>query len=516
MTENQLFDQLIKKNSTNNKFLYIGRLLQRAAHNHPQQTALLCEQEFINFLQLYERASALSSWLINNGIKPRDRVIVYIYNSIEFYVAYYAVLQVGAVVVPLNIFLKERELEHIMNDSQCSLIIASRDLIERVKKVNGSHQLPLILAAEEISSIAKVANQAQQFEPIELDDHEMAVLLYTSGTTGLPKGVMISSYNAIINTMQGITRFKPNQQDRMLAALPLFHSFAQNTYVWLPFFLGITVIIVPRIERRFILSAIENHKPTIIAAVPAFYGLLCLFKTVPLESVRIFISGGDALPDKIRAAFELLYRRKLISGYGMTETSPFVSGSFEDEAVINTCVGKPLVAIEYAIRDEQGNELSKGTVGQLWLKGPNVMLGYYNAPEMTNEVIRNGWLSTGDLAYVDEKERFVITGRYKDLIKHKGFNIYPQEVENVLLLHPNVIRAAVIGIAEDQFGEIPVAYVQLREKQENIDQVLKDLCIKNLADYKVPKKFIATVEDLPTTATGKVDKKALRALYEKN
>lgn len=512
MNEKKLFDQLVKENSVDGKLIYIGQLLERAARTYPEKIALFCENESITFASLYEQSAAISQWLTAQGVKPRDRVLIYVYNSIEFYAIYYAILQIGAIVAPLNVFLKERELEHIIADANPKLIVVSQELLDRVR-VHETHLL--ITTPEEIKKASAIYTSVD-FKPFALDDHEMAVLLYTSGTTGLPKGVMISSSNAVINTIQGIIRFNPMPHDRILAALPLFHSFAQNTYVWTPLFLGIAVVIVPKIERRYILQALQLHKPTILAAVPAFYGLLCLLKTAPLDSVRIFVSGGDSLPDKIRAAFELLYRRKLVNGYGMTEMSPFVAASFEDEAVVNTSVGKPLVHIEYAIRDDQGNKLEQGRVGQLWLKGPNVMLGYYNESVMTEEIIKNGWLSTGDLAYIDEKGRIIITGRYKDLIKHKGFNIYPQEVENVLLLYPNVLRAGVIGIPDQEFGEIAVAYVQLREAEESIEASLKEFCIKNLADYKVPRQFIISTEELPLTTTGKVDKKALRAKYEQN
>ncbi|HZW61116.1 MAG TPA: AMP-binding protein, partial [Candidatus Babeliales bacterium] len=240
------------------------------------------------------------------------------------------------------------------------------------------------------------------------------------------------------------------------------------------------------------------------------YGLLALLKTAPLESVRLFLSGGDVLPDKIRSAFELIYRRKICSGYGLTETSPFVSGDITEETVITTNVGKPLIAIEASFRDENGQELPPNTIGQLWLKGPNIMRGYYNAPEMTAAVIKDGWLNTGDLAYQDAKGRIIITGRMKDIIKHKGFIIYPPEIENVIMTYPNVLQAAVVGKPDVQTGEIPIAFVQLRKDEPDIKKALHELCVKNLANYKVPREFICSTNPLPATATGKIDKKKLR------
>jgi len=220
------------------------------------------------------------------------------------------------------------------------------------------------------------------------------------------------------------------------------------------------------------------------------------------------------MPDKIRSYFSLLYGRKICSGYGLTETSPMISADLEDVLVSTNTVGKPVIGLQCVAKDEQGNDVPRGEVGELWVKGDNVMLGYYNAPEATADTMHDGWLKTGDLVYFDAQGKIVISGRIKDLIIHKGFNIYPQEVENVLISHANVLRAAVIGRMDDEHGETPIAYVQLRQAQEGIERELKKLCMQNLASYKIPREFICVTKDLPTTATGKINKKALRAAYE--
>lgn len=493
---------------------YVGCLLQRAARDYPQTTALISEEGSYTYHTLYEQAAALSCQLIERGIKPRDRILLFMHNSAAYYVAYFASMQVGAVIAPLNIFLREQELAHIIADATPALIICSTELLETVHKASPDKLLPPVMTEKDILSLPATP-QSAPFDPICLDVNEMAALLYTSGTTGLPKGVMLSSHNIMSNVVQGLSLFHVAQKDRILAVLPLFHSFAQNTYIWAPFFVGACVIIVPKIERRYILKAFA-YKPTIVAAVPAFYGLLCLLREVPVASCRIFISGGDALPDKIRAGFSLLYRRKICSGYGLTETSPFVAACLDDQAMPANTIGRPLPGIECLLKDEQGNEVKPGMIGQLWLKGPNIMLGYYNAPEATADVLRDGWLSTGDLAYLDAQGRLVISGRYKDLIIHKGFNVYPQEIENVLASHPQVIRAAVIGVADEASGQVPVAYVQLKEQgsPSEIEQELKQLCERMLAPYKVPRSFICSTESLPTTATGKIDKKLLQGRHK--
>lgn len=298
---------------------------------------------------------------------------------------------------------------------------------------------------------------------------------------------------------------------RLFCILPLFHSFAQNTCVWTALFSGCSVVVVPKIDRRGIFEGLK-HNPTIFLGVPALYGLLCLLKTAPISNVDFFICGGDALPDKIRAGFELIYRRKLCNGYGLTETSPLISIDLEDVSEPTNNIGKPAIGVSCSIRDAQGNKLSHGEIGTLWVKGDNIMMGYYNAPEKTEEVLKDGWFCTGDSAKLDDNGKLLICGRDKDLIIHKGLNIYPQEIENIILGHMAVMFAGVIGKQDEMHGEISIAFVQLQpgKSSKGMDKVLRELCKKNLATYKIPRQFIF-VTDMPLTATKKVDKKILRA-----
>lgn len=504
--EAAFFKKTIEDISPKGRLLYVGNLLQRAAQLFNDEVpALIYQDETIRYLDLYRRASALTKLLIAKGLKPRDRVLVCFENSPEFYVAYFAVLQAGAVVAPINTFLKETELTHIVSDAKPRFIITSADRKSIFEKTDGSN-IPIITNEDMKTPDASFVPD----EPIELEPDEMAALLYTSGTTGLPKGVMLSSRNIITNCVQGLTRLQIGFKERVFGVLPLFHVFAQTACIWSAFLVGATVILVPKIDRRYILSALK-HKPTGFLGVPALYGLMCLLKTAPLGSVKFFLSGGDAMPDKIRMYFELLYHRKICNGYGLTETSPVIALDCEDIMQPTNVVGKPIYGIECEIRDEQGKALPAGQIGELWVKGPNVMLGYYNAKEHTDKVLKDGWFNTGDAMYVAKDGKLVITGRTKDLIISKGINIYPPEIENVILGHSNVIRAGVIGQKDDAYGEVPIAYVQLKEDQPGIEAELKKLCSNQLASYKVPRSFICSTEELPMTATGKVDKKVLRA-----
>lgn len=509
--EKALYERYSRDMTTDGKLMYIGRLLERASRIAPERVALICRDTTITYRALYRRACVLSALLKEKGVKPRDRVLLFFENSIEFYIAYFAILHAGAIVAPLNTFLGERELGHIMKDAQPTLMVAGTALLERIKDMPPLN-IPILT---EVDMRVPADDETIDETIIECQPDELAALLYTSGTTGLPKGVMLSSRNMMSNVLQTLTRYEPGTHERVFGILPLFHSFAQNACVWASLFRLYSVIIVPQIERRAILEGLK-HKPTIFLGVPALYGLMCLLKTAPLESVRLFISGGDALPDKIRAGFSLLYRRRICSGYGMTETSPVISVDLDDETVPTNNVGRPCYGVHVEVRDAQGAALPQGQIGEFWFAGDNVMMGYYNSPEMTEAVLKDGWFASGDLGYLDEKGRIVITGRSKDLIINKGFNIYPQEVENVILGHPNVIRAAVIGINDEQGGEVPIAYVQVREMNDTTERELKALCMRDLAPYKVPRSFTCVTRDLPTTATGKVDKKKIKAEYSQS
>ena len=507
--EHYVFDELYKGVLHNGKLMFAGRLLLRATQMHPDTTAIIYNDKTISYKKLYALACALSKKIVERyGLKPRDKAIICVENSPEFYIMYFALWQSGIIVAPVNTFLKEKELAYIIADAKPALIATSSNRIELFEKIGIT--LPPIITERDIDD----ADESVEIQDtiVDLEPEELAALLYTSGTTGLPKGVMLSSKNIMTNVLQIAALLGKPAEERILGVLPLFHSFAQNTCVWSAIFYGITIILVPKIERRYILEGLE-HKPTIFLGVPALYGLLCLMKTAPLDSVRLFVSGGDALPDKIRCAFGLIYRRKLVNGYGLTETTPVISANLDDEMVPASNVGAPLVGIECVIRNEQDIDLPQGSIGVLWVKGDNIMLGYYNAQEATDKVLKDGWFNTGDLAYFDTKGRIVISGREKDLIINKGFNIYPQEVENIMLLHPNVIRAAVIGVHDEEGGEVPIGFAQLRAHENNIERSLRTLCMQHLAAYKVPRQFYCDIKELPVTATGKIDKKVLRAQF---
>jgi long-chain acyl-CoA synthetase len=509
MNEQKRYEQYYKEIITQDNVTYAGSMLKRAFHKWPDRIAYICGDDSISYKNLYMSASHISQQLRNNDVAPGDKVVLLYENSIDFFIAYFGIWQAGCIVVPLNVFLQENEVEKLIDNTDPRALIVSSKLKEKLGKHKDSKNY-IRLSHDDIKQARSENKLPENYDITTRDADDMAALLYTSGTTGFPKGVMLSSTNIIINVIQGVSRFheKIEDGDRVYCALPLFHSLPQNLCVWSTTLTGSTAIIVEHITRKSLLKGLE-YKPKMIVAVPSLYGLFCMMKTAPFDSVKYFVSGGDALSDKIRALFGLLYRRKICNGYGLTETSPFISIDINDHNKTTSNVGKPLYGVSCKITDENGIKKYQGEVGILWLKGKNIMKGYYKNKEATQEVIKDGWFYTGDLAYINEREEIIIAGRHKDLIISKGINIYPQEIENVLSTHNSVIQSAVVGDEDKNGNEYPVAFVSTRSDQkEELSETLIKLCKRNLASYKIPRKIIVR-KDLPLTSTGKVDKKEL-------
>ena len=487
--------------------LYIGELLERAAALWPKKEALYSSQNLTpvvtTYADLYARAVFISHYLEKIHIKKHDKVLLWYENSIEFYAAFFGILQIGAVVIPVNTFISTVEIEHIITDSSAVALIVSPLLEKKVPK----NATLIVINQDSLGTQEPIIPAPDEFKIEKLSLYETAVLMYTSGTTGRAKGVMLSSHALMTNAIQGITALKTDFNDRIYVALPLFHSLMQNSGIICPFLVGACCILISKIDRRNLLQAL-TYKPTCIIGVPSLFGLFCLLKTADFSCVRFFLCGGDLLSEKIRMYFELIYNRKLCNGYGLTETAPFVAVNLEDTLQKTGDVGMPLTGINVEIRNELGTVVEAGTIGELCVQGENLMLGYYNDPEATKKVLINSWFNTGDLAFLDQNNHIILAGRLKDLIICKGIKIYPQEVETVLLSHTDVLYAAVIGKNEGE-TQIPIAYIATKRKDfSTLETELKDLCLKELALYKIPKKIIIKTE-LPLTALGKVAKKEL-------
>ncbi|MCZ6902780.1 MAG: AMP-binding protein, partial [Rickettsia endosymbiont of Ixodes persulcatus] len=416
------YQELRQSITKNGSFIYCGSILHESVARNPTNEALFTSEQTIDYKTLGAQANRISNYFVKQRFTPRSKIILLCENAPIYFSAYYGIWQTGAVIVPINTFLQEHELIHILEDSQPTAICVSRKMQDKILQHAGDAPVYIV---EELLSLSN--NQSSEFKPINLDPDEVSAILYTSGTTGLPKGVMLSSTNIMTNIMQEAHALQTSFNQRVLALLPLFHSYMQNTCVWSAILVGASIIIAPRLDRSSILAGLKL-KPTTILGIPGLYGLFCLMKNLDFSNVHYFVSGGDALPDKIRQGFELIYRRKICNGYGLTEMSPFVSAHLEDCHTETNTVGKPMLDIQVSLRDENNKEVDKNEIGQLWLKGDNVMLGYYHAQGATNALIKDGWLNTGDLARFDTRGNLIICGREKDLIVNKGIKIYPQEV----------------------------------------------------------------------------------------
>jgi long-chain acyl-CoA synthetase len=514
MTEKQRFEKLYGSFSPDGKLIHAYELLKRAAHLWPQRTMVICDTESLTYREVYLRSKLLGHKLRESGVRQNERVIIYYENSVAFYVAYFAVWQAGGTVVPLNVFLNEKELYRIIHDAKPKAIIVSTNLRDKLLQYADGPLPEVVDYIDMTSPLPKNDPFDSEEEFQQLSSEDIVAILYTSGTTGFPKGVMLSSKNIVTNTIQGASSFDFAKNERVFCPLPLFHSLPQSVCVWAIMIVGATAIIVPKIDRRSIIKGIEQ-KPTIIIAVPAIFGLFCMLRNLKFSHVKYFVAGGDALSDKIRGLFALIYGRKIANGYGLTETSPFVSVDLDDYTKPTSCIGKPLSGISYVIKDEQGTILPQGKIGVLWVTGDNIMKGYYEAPDATAQILEKGWLNTGDLGYITTEGKIVLVGRERDLISNKGLKIYPQEVENILSSYHQVLQVGVIGMKKQE-EEIPVAFIGTKEPDahhEELIKALRSLCQRNLAPYKVPRQFYI-LRELPVTSTGKVNKKELLARYQ--
>ena len=486
------------------------------------KTALLLDNHKINYGQLLESADKLAGFLSEKGVKEGDKVALFLRNSPEFIYSIFAVSKLGAILVPVNTFLKEDELTYILEDSGASLLIASAVHDKVVNRSKASTLCNFIVwEGEEIAQGEKhlyfddaLASKATvEHTKKSLDD--TAVLIYTSGTTGKPKGAMLSSKNILSNAASGKLTINVKPKDRGIVFLPMFHSFTFSIGLILPLYVGASIVIIQSIQPfSNIFKQTLTKRVTLFFGIPDVYNALSKAKLpwyfMWFNNVRAFISGAAALQPKTLDAMAKKFKRAtLLEGYGLSEASPAVSmNTFKKQKAGS--VGTALYEYEMKIVDEEMNEVHRGMIGDIIVKGDNVMKGYLNRPTATEETIINGWLLTGDMGYMDDEGFLFIVDRRKDLIISKGINIYPREIEEVIDVFEGVSASAVIGIVDEKHGEIPIVYIELSEEHDSLDEVgLKKYMREHLANYKIPKQ-IHVIDELPKNATGKVLKRVLK------
>jgi long-chain acyl-CoA synthetase len=492
----------------------------------PNRVAFIINEEKITYKELLNRIDAFAGYLEYLGVQKEDRIGLFLRNSIEFVISIFAINKVGAIAVPINIFLKASELGYILNNANIKILIGSTLYKDTIKEI----QTQLALVIWEGEDIERVDEHNSDFTqtlkrnlsvkqtPTALDD--TFVFIYTSGTTGKPKGVMLSNKNIFSNILAGIDRIEVTHKDTAIIFLPMFHSFTFSIGLLLPLFVGAKNVIIPSIKPfSNIFKQTLLKRVTLFLGIPDVYNALAKAK-LPwyfrwFNSIRVFVSGAAPLHEKtLRAMNQKFKGAVLLEGYGLSEASPAVSiNSIEKQKV--SSVGLPLKGYEVKIVDDEMSEVATKEVGNIIIKGDNVMQGYFNHESATDETLVNGWLLSGDMGYLDEEGYLFLVDRKKDMIISKGINIYPREIEDALSHFKGIKASAVIGIKQEEYGEIPEAYVELDEGIETIDiKALKKYLKEHLADYKLPKN-IHIIDELPKNATGKVLKRVLKEHLEK-
>jgi long-chain acyl-CoA synthetase len=524
-----------------------------SAEKRPTHPAIYFMGKVITYQELNESVDHFAAALARLGVRKGDRIAIYLPNMPEFMISFYAASKIGAINTAVSPLYRERELEHQINDSGAETLVYLDMLHPVVEKIRDKTKLKNLIAAtigEYLPTskriigglIGKVPRRkipqeagVHKFKPllesvlpdppdVQIDPKEdLVVLQYTGGTTGTPKGAMLTHYNLVTNAIASAYWFYGNDaptriaQDVFLTAIPLFHIYGMTTAMNAPIYVAGTMVLLPRPEPVEILKAIQNQRVTVYCGVPTLYSILIDHPDTPkynLKSVRFCISGSAPLPPEVQKQFTQLTGGMIVEGYGLTECSPVTHSNPFDPTLKTVKIGSiglPWPDTDAKIVDTQigTKEMPTGQDGELIIKGPQVMKGYWNLPDETREVLRDGWLHTGDIAKMDQDGYFYITDRKKDLIKYKGHSVYPREIEDILYEHPAVKLCAVVGKPDRTAGELPKAFIVLKEGATATEDEIKKFVNAKVAAYEAIRE-VEFRNELPMTPVGKVLRRALR------
>jgi long-chain acyl-CoA synthetase len=494
----------------------LDQVLTKRATLTPRATFVKFEGSKFSYKEMDRLATVFAAELARRGMTAGDRVALLCTNCPHFIAAYFGVIRGGGVVLPLNNLLTAGEIEFILNDAGVTICLYDADCGATEKKLTRSN-------ARSFFSLSELARSDQSSDRFESHSHtadDVSTILYTSGTTGRPKGALLSHRNILANAIAATEVIRVTHKDRFIVFLPLFHSFTYTVCVVLPLITGAMISLLPSV-RPFsrVVKKLITDRITLFVAIPTVYKILAE-KNMPffvkiLLNLRLCVSGAAPLPVKVIHEFEHAFKVPLLEGYGLTEASPVVSiNPLEKEKRKPGTVGFPLPGIDVKVVDESGTQLPPGIAGELLVKGPNVMRGYLNKPEDTAKTLKDGWLYTGDVASLDQSGHIRIIDRKKDMFIVDGLNVFPYEVEEVLYRHEAVKDCAMIGVPHkhEEGKELGIMYVVLKDSAKVTPKALREYLAGHVAHYKIPRRFIFT-EDLPRTATGKIMKKELRKLY---
>ncbi|HET8823204.1 MAG TPA: long-chain fatty acid--CoA ligase [Thermoleophilaceae bacterium] len=490
----------------------LARILNETAERLPDKTAVKLDDVELSYGMLDEGGKRVAGLLRSKGLEPGDRVGLMMPNVPYFPAIYFGILRAGGVVVPMNVLLKGREVGFYLEDPGAKLLFAWADFAEAAEAGAEKAGAEVILVRPgEFEKL--LAEQEPVKEMAERSEEDTAVILYTSGTTGKPKGAELTHANLYKNATGVSSNLgELSDEDVLLGALPLFHSFGQTCTMNAATCIGATLTMLPRFDPEKALEIISRDKVTIFQGVPTMYTAMLHCDSAgdaDCSSLRTCMSGGAAMPAEVMRAFEEKFDCMILEGYGLSETSPVASFNHPDKERKPGSIGTPIEGVEMQVWDDDGNELPQGEVGEIVIRGHNIMKGYWNRDDANKEAITDdGWFRTGDMAKVDEDGYFFIVDRKKDLIIRGGYNVYPREIEEVLYEHPAIQEAAVVGVPHDELGEEVAAAIVLKQGESLDEDEVKSYVKDQVAAYKYPRKVWFT-DELPKGPTGKILKREI-------
>jgi long-chain acyl-CoA synthetase len=490
----------------------LATILTETAERNGDQTAFKLDDVELNYSMLDEGSARVAALLKSKGLEPGDRVGLMMPNVPYFPAIYFGILRAGGVVVPMNVLLKAREVGFYLEDPGAKLLFAWGDFGEAAEA--GAEKAGAEVILVQPGEFEKLlAEQEPDTEMSDRAGEDTAVILYTSGTTGQPKGAELTHANLYKNSAGVSEKLgELSDEDVLLGALPLFHSFGQTCTMNSAVFVGATVTMLPRFDPEKALEIIDRDKVTIFQGVPTMYNAMLHCESADgadCSSLRTCMSGGAAMPAELMRAFEEKFGCIILEGYGLSETSPVASFNHPDRERKPGSIGTPIEGVEMQVWDDDGNELPQGEVGEIVIRGHNIMKGYWNRDDANKEAITDdGWFRTGDMAKMDEDGYFFIVDRKKDLIIRGGYNVYPREIEEVLYEHPAIQEAAVVGVPHDELGEEVGAAVVLKQGESLDADEVKSYVKEQVAAYKYPRK-VWFVDELPKGPTGKILKREI-------
>ena len=496
--------------------------LERAQIRFPNKEALIFKEQRITYGELYQQACRLSAALSRRfGLRRGDRVAIFLPNVPEFIQAYYAVEKLGAIAVSLNVMLKRDEVEYILRDCGARVLVTMAQFLEQVSEsiptlegivTVGETDRPGCLRFSDLVSARPTADAPS----VRIEGEDGAAVLYTSGTTGQPKGVLLTHGNLLFNSRATRHHTQMTEEDRLVCYLPLFHCFGQNFIMNTSVHVGATLLLHERYVPDEVLESAAVNRATMFFGVPAVYIRLLAQPEIEkkLESIRYYFSAAAPMTAQTVRKWRERFGQIIYEGYGLTETSPFASYNHDSEYREGS-VGKPIQYVTIKVVNEKGETVAPGELGEIAIKGANVMKGYFNRPRETAQVIRDGWFLTGDIGRMDADGYLYLVDRAKDMINVSGFKVWPRDVEEALSKHLDLAEAAVIGVPDPVSGEAVKAFVVLKKDVQLFEKDVIEYCRDRMAVYKAP-RYVEFIEALPRNPSGKVLKRELRQRQQEN